>query len=194
MAINTPLTAAKVDDSQNWMKLEFHFAAAAAGTAWSLITAQQGCATKCRAIQGNASADLLTAAQAQAMVKNDSGVISTEAQAIADDLVTYFTDVPAAADAAKAIAFCVGGLSGSDVLAARISWTSVGTAAANNSMWLRNSARPVVATSSTAVVYGTDTLVVYPSVGVVAGSFTLFDVLDVPAANAPVILELWIKP
>lgn len=194
MAINSPLSAAKVDDSQNWMKLEFHFTAAAAGTAWSLITAQQGCATKCRAATGDASFDLLTAAQAALMVKSDSGVISTEAQAIADDLVVYFTNIPAAADAAKAIAFCVGGLSGSDVLAARVSWTSVGTAAANSSMWLRNSARPVVASSSTAVVYGTDTLVVYPSVGVVAGAFTLSDALDVPAANAPVILELWINP
>lgn len=194
MILNGLVAHPGVADSQLWQCLEFKFTAAAAGTVWSLLAEQGSAGTKVRAVTGNGTVDLLTAAQAEALVKTSSGLVSTEASAIAADLVTLTTNVPAAADAARSIVAVVGGLTGlGRVLCAEVEWCGIGTGAANASTVLRVAGPAVVATSSTSVTLA-DGLVAYPSVGVVAIAFAIPDVLDIPAASAPVTLKLWIKP
>lgn len=199
MILNGYVASAALGESQNFQCIELKFTAAAAGTAWSLLPLQAGAAQKVRAFQGNASADLLTAAQATALVANEAGaqrpINAAETAAIATDLVTYFTDVPAAADGAKCLAFVIGGLTGlGKVLCAEISWNSIGTSAANTSNLLRQASAVTVADSSTNPTISSNPLVFYPEVGVVAGVFAVSDVLDVPASGAPVTLKVWLKP
>jgi len=199
MILNGYVRSASIGQSQNWQCIELKFAARAAGTNWVLIAEQQIAATKVYAVQGNGTADLLTAAQATTLVAGDAGtprpLNAVEAAAIATDLVTYFTNIPVAADGSKSLAFVVGGLSGlGRVLCAELEWASLGAAAANSSNFLRVAGPSLVCTSATNPVLADTSLISYPSVGVVAGVFTLFDVLDVPAATAPVTLKIWIRP
>ena len=194
MILNGIVAHPGVGDSQLWQCLEFKFTAAVAGTVWSLLAEQGSAGTKVRAVTGNGTVDLLTEAQAEALVKTSSGLLPAEAEAIAADLVTLTTNVPAAADAARAIVAVVGGLTGlGRVLCAEVEWCGVGTGAANVSTKLRVAGPAVVATSSTSVTLA-DGIISYPSVGAVAVAFAIPDVLDIPGAGAPVSLKLWIKP
>ena len=200
MILNGYVASAALGESQNFQCIELKFTAAAAGTAWTLVPLQAGAAGKVRAITGNGTADLVTLAQATAIVANESGaeraVKAAETSAIAADLVTYLTDVPAAADGAKCLAFVVGGLSGlGKVLCAEISWGGVsGTAAANSGFMQRSSTAVTIADSTTNPSIASNPLVFWPSVGVVAGAVAIADVLDVPASGAPVTLKVWLKP
>jgi hypothetical protein len=200
MILNGYVASAALGESQNFQCIELKFTAAAAGTAWTLVPLQQGAAAKVRAITGNASANLLSAGQAAAVVANEAGaerpVAAAETAAIAAKLVTYFTAVPAAADGAKCLAFVIGGLSGKGkVLCAEVSWGGVsGTAAANAVVLDRSSTTVTIAESSTSVSIASTPVVFYPSVGVIAGAIAIGDVLDIPAAGAPVTLKVWLKP
>jgi hypothetical protein len=192
--INSPLSSSALSESQNWMCVELKLTAAAAGTPWSLITEQLGAAGKVRAVTGDGSVDLVTSAQARAIVRPDSGVLSVEQTAIAAQLVTLLTNIPAAADGARSIVAVVGGLSGiGKVLCAEVVWNGVGTSAANVSTMLRVSGPAKVADSSTSVALS-DGIVFWPKGECAVVAFAIPDVLDIPAASAPVSLKLWIKP
>lgn len=194
MILNGYLASSAVGESQNWQQIELLFTAAAAGTPWTLLVGQQEAAAKVRAVVGDGSVDLVTSAQAQAICRPDSGQLSAEQTAIAADLVTLLTNVPAAADGARAVVAVVGGLSGlGKVLAAEASWSSAGTGAANSAMILREAGPAVVATSDTSVALS-DGLAFWPAAGVAVVAFAIPDIADVPAAGAIVSLKLWIKP
>ena len=196
--INSPLSSSALSESQLWQCVELKFTAAAAGTPWSLLTEQAGAAGKVRAVTGDGSVDLVTLAQAKAIVAPESGsarpVRQAELDAIAADLVTLLTNVPAAADGARALVCVVGGLSGlGKVLCAEISWAGVGTAAANSVMLVREAGPAVVATSATSVALS-DGIVFWPEAGCCVVAAAIPDVADVPAAGAPVTVKLWVKP
>lgn len=192
--INSPLSSSALSESQLWQCVELKFTAAAAGTVWSLIPEQRGASGKVRAVTGDGSVDLVTSAQAQEIVRPGSGSLSTEQTAIAAQLVTLLTNIPAAADGARAIVAVVGGLSGlGKVLCAEVSWCGVGTSAANVSTMLRVNGPAKVAESTTSVALS-DGIVFWPKGECAVVAFALPDVLDVPASGAPVSLKLWIKP
>jgi hypothetical protein len=194
MILNGYVASAAVGESQNWQQLEFLFTAAAAGTPWSLLVGQQEASSKVRAVTGNGTVDLVTAAQALAIVTPDSGQASAEQTAIAEDLVTLLTNIPTAADGARSLVAVIGGLSGlGKVLASELSWSSVGTGAANVALISREAGPAVVASSSTSVAL-TDGLAFWPSAGVCVVAHALSDVLDIPPAGAIVSLKLWLKP
>jgi hypothetical protein len=177
--------------SQQFEELELRFVAKAAGSAFELIPAQLSAASKVRVMQGNGVAGLVDLAQAHALVKSESGVVSVEGEAIAQDLVSYLAAVPAAADGAKALAFVVGGLTGTgDIACAELSWSSSGSAAANFVSRLSLVGPAKRRTSVGVPVLATDSLVAFPAVGVIAGAFVCPDVLDVPAVGAIVTLKL----
>ena len=199
MILNGFVQSIGLGESQNWQCIELKYTAAAAGTAWSLIPEQATAARRVLAITGNAAADLLTNAQATALVSNPAGSVrlarATELAAIAAKLVTYFTAVPAAADAAKCLAFVVGGLTGlGRVLCAELEWGGVSSAAANFGPRLRTNGPATVCTSASSPTVSANSLVAFPEAGVVGGVFAIPDVLDVPGAGAPVTLKLWIRP
>lgn len=199
MILNGYAASSKINESQNWQCLEFKLTAAAAGTPWTLLVGQQGAAEKVKAVTGDGAIDLLTLAQAQALVANDANsaraVRQAELDAIAADLVTYATNVPAAADGARALVAVIGGVSGlGQVLCAEIEWCGVGTAAANTCTRIRQVGPAVVATSATVTSTSATPLVVWPVGNVLAVAFAIPDVLDVPAAGAPVTIKVWVKP
>lgn len=191
---------------------------AAAGTQSVLMTSQAGAASRQYLMVGNGSIDM-TAAIAQGICINPNGTpitASTETQRanLATGMVTYFTNIPAAADGAYCIAFAVGGLSCSslyDVTLRNNRRTS--TSAINSSDNLKNilaatviggpgvvqpgnytqvalngSSAILLQDGSTALTYGTNTMVICPAYGVIFGAIAITDVLDVP--NAGDILEL----
>lgn len=199
MILNGYVASAALGESQNFQCIELKFTAAAAGTVWTLVPLQAGAAGKVRAVTGDGAIDLVTAAQAATIVANESGseraVKAAETAAIAADLVTYLTNIPAAADGAKCLAFVIGGLSGlGKVLCAELNWNGVGAAAANSSILVRSSTTVTVADSTTNPTIAANPVVCWPSVGVVAGAIAISDVLDIPAAGAPVTLKVWLKP
>lgn len=194
MILNGLVASSALAESQLWQCIELKFVAAAAGTPWALVSEQSCAAGKVRAVTGNGTVDLVTSAQAQVICKPDSGVLSTEQTAIAADLVTLLTNVPAAADGARSIVAVVGGLSGlGKVLAAEVAWAGIGTAAANTAVFLREDGPAVVATSETSAALS-DGIVFWPAAGACVVAFAIPDVLDVPAAGAPVTLKIWLKP
>ena len=194
MILNGYVASSGLGESQNWQCIELKFTAAAAGTPWSLLVGQQEAASKVRAVTGDGAVDLVTSAQAQAICRPDSGQLSAEQTAIAADLVTLLTNVPAAADGARAVVAVIGGLSGlGKVLAAEVCWSSIGTAAANTSLVVREAGPAVVATSETVPALA-DGILFWPSAGVCVVAFAISDVLDIPASGAPVTLKLWLKP
>lgn len=194
MILNGLVASAALGESQLWQCIELKFTAAAAGTPWSLLAEQAMAAGKVRAVTGDGAVDLVTSAQAQAICRPDSGQLSSEQSAIAADLVTLLTNIPAAADGARALVAVVGGLSGlGKVLAAEVSWAGIGTAAANSAALIREAGPAVVATSETSVALS-DGIAFWPAAGACVVAFAVPDVLDVPAAGAPVTLKIWLKP
>lgn len=198
MILNGLVASAALGESQNWQCIELKFTAAAAGTPWSLLSEQAGAAQKVRAVTGDGAVDLLTLAQAKALVAPESGsarpLRQAELDAIAADLVTLVTNVPAAVDGARALVCVVGGLSGlGKVLCAEVSWAGVGTGGANSAMLVREAGPAVVASSSTSVALS-DGIVFYPEAGACVVAAAIPDALDVPAAGAPVTVKLWVKP
>jgi hypothetical protein len=186
-------------ESQLFREITLLFTGTAAGTKLALHPMQAGASSKCAIMVGNGVANLLSASEAAKIAEGDSSkraspVVQAELDAIAADLVTYCSTVPAAADGALAIAFAIGGLTGSaQVLCAELEWSTVSSTGVNSSLKLRNDSSAKVANSSTNPIPSTSKLVVFPSAGVVCGVFTLKDVTDVPGVGAPVTLRLFVK-
>jgi hypothetical protein len=198
MILNGLVASAALGESQNWQCIELMFTAAAAGTPWSLLSEQSGAAQKVRAVTGNGTVDLVTLAQAQALVASDAGTLrqvkQAELDAIAADLVTLLTNIPTAADGARSLVCAVGGLSGlGKVLCAEFSWAGIGTGGANSAVFVREVGPAVVATSATSVALS-DGIIFWPAAGACVVAAAIPDVLDVPAAGAPVTVKIWVKP
>ncbi len=184
------------------------FTASAAGTVHTLIAPQRGAASKVWAVTGDGSIDL-TSAIAQSIVKSESGAaLSSEKSALATGLVTFFTNVPAAADGAKSVAFAVGGIGCAQVVWAQLTIMSrASTSAANpsRSLALEAGAKvitvPVVLDGSSrilddagsAIALSSDSLVAIPGHHVLFGGFTLTDVADAPASGDILRLDLIVK-
>lgn len=194
-----------VSESQNWAEVEFHFTASAAGTKHALIAKQAAADQKVYFMTGDGSIDM-TAAQAQAIARHPDGrSLSTDESELATGLVTYFTNIPAAADGAFCHAFAIGGLNASDILSAEIISCSQGTSAKNDAHRLVNFSAAVKLSGvslngsnallkddgSTAIAAGTDTLVCCN--GVVFGAIKSPDVLDTLASGDLVTLKLKVK-
>ena len=185
-------TSGAVSQSQNWTVLEFLFTGSAVGTAAVIAPAQQIAGGKVRLLVGDATGDLLTAAQASVLVSPNSGQISAAQQVVADKLVIWGTNVPAAADGARCIAFVVGGLGGlGEVLAVEIEH-AVSPAAAASAAALRTRVLgpSVVKLSSDALVYATDTLVFFSEADVLAGNFLMAESDNSPVAGAQIVLRV----
>lgn len=194
---------------------------AAAGTRSVLCASQAGAVNRQYLMVGDGSIDM-TSAIAQAICKNPDDTpitASSETQRanLATGMVTYFTNIPAAADAANCIAFAIGGLSCSTLYQAVLrNYKRASTAAANPSnnlininaatviggpatvqpgnevqIALNGSSAILLQDGSTALTYGTNSMVICPAYGVIFGSFAITDVLDVPAANDILELEVY---
>jgi len=195
----------------------------AAGTQSVLIPSQLSATARQYLMLGNGTVDMTTAI-AQGICANPNGVpitASTETQRfnLATGMVTYFTNIPAAADAAYCYAFAVGGLSVkllNEVILRNYRRTS--TSAVNPSDFIKNyaaatqiggpatvqpgnyvqislngSSQILLQDGSTALTYGTHTLVVCPAYGVVFGALQITDVTDAANANDVLELEIFIQ-
>jgi hypothetical protein len=193
----------------------------AAGTQSVLIPSQVQATPRQYLMLGNGTIDM-TSAIATAIVKDPNGQPNTsplESQRanLATGMVTYFTNIPAAADAAYCYAFAVGGLVCSDVVEIVLrNYRRTSTSAVNPSDNIKNilAATPIGGPSltqpgnqqtislngsnqillrdgTTALTYGTHTVVVCPAYGVIFGALAITDVTD--AANAGDLLELEIR-
>lgn len=193
----------------------------AAGTQSVLISSQAQATPRQYLMLGNGSIDM-TSAIATAIVADPNGQPNTnplESQRanLATGMVTYFTNIPAAADAAYCYAFAVGGLVCSDVVEIILrNYRRTSTSAVNPGDNIKNilAATPIggpalvqpgnqakielnssnqilLRDGSTALTYGTNTVVICPAYGVIFGALQITDVTD--AANAGDLLELEIR-
>jgi hypothetical protein len=191
------------------------------GTQSVLSVAQAGASSRQFLLLGNASAGLsLASAQKIVGVSNESsitGSLNSNQNNLAIGMVTYFTAVPSAADGAYCYGFAIGGLQCSDVQNAvlknykRTSTVGVNytndiiningstpiggftlTQPGNNQIISLNGSNQILLQDgSTALAYGTHTLVVCPAYGVIFGALNITDVADVAGAND--ILELVVR-
>ncbi len=188
-------TSGAVSQSQNWTVLEFLFTGSAVGTASVLAPAQQIAGGKVHLLAGDAAGDLLTAAQASVLVSPNSGQISAAQQVVADKLVIWGTNVPAAADAARCVAFVVGGLGGlGEVLAVELEHALAPAASASAGVIrTRVLGAAVIKLSSDTLVYGTDNLVFFPEADVLAGNFLLAESANSPIVGAEIKLRVYVR-
>lgn len=187
-------------EAQNVEVVRLFMTAKAAGTKWVPVAPQSSVANLVWCMTGDGAIDM-TAAEANLLVTGLDGKISSDQALLSSMLVTFFTNIPAAADGAKAIAFAVAGIGTREVLAARVTHMSASTAARNSACALLT-AGPAkkVSVLNAAVVntptYGTDLVcIANAAVGcnVVFGTFTLTDVADIPATDTIAVLELFVK-
>lgn len=185
-------TSPGVSQSQNWTELEFLFTGAAAGSPAVISPFQSIAGGKVRLLVGNATGDLLTAAQAAILVMPNSGQISAVQQTIADKLVVWGTDVPAAVDGARCVAFCIGGLGGvGDVLAVEVEHSVSPLATASAGLIRSRILGPGVSKVSTdSIVYASEGLVFWSEADVLCGSFVLAESDNAPVAGAQVKLRV----
>jgi len=185
-------TSGAVSQSQNWTVLEFLFTGSADGTAAVIAPAQQIAGGKVRLLVGDATGDLLTAAQASVLVSPNSGQVSPAQQVVADKLVIWGTNVPAAADGIRCVAFVVGGLGGlGEVLAVELEHALAPAASASAGVIrTRVLGAAVIKLSSDTLVYGTDNLVFFPEADVLAGNFLLAESANSPVAGAQIVLRV----
>lgn len=192
----------------------------AAGTQSVLIPAMAQATNRQYLMLGNGSTSMTTAI-AQKIVDDPNGTSITspfESQRanLATGMVTYFTNIPAAADGAYCYAFAVGGLLCTDVVEVKIkNYRRTSTSAVNPADFIKNytAATPIggpaliqpgnqpqiqlngsnqilLRDGTTALTYGTNTVVVCPAYGVIFGAVNITDITD--AANAGDALELMI--
>lgn len=209
-----------VSESQNWAVVEFFFTGSAAGTPHVLLSKQSAAKPKVWFVTGNGTVDI-GATAANALVRRpDLAPLSSTLQLMSTGLQTYMTNVPAAADAAFCHAFAIGGMSPGDICKAEVVITPVGTSARNVTSILVNQSAPVIAHTvqlngsnqflqddgTTAIVAGTDTLVIVGGQGsaggassidgadsIVFGAIASTDVLDTIGAGDAVTLRLYLK-
>lgn len=193
----------------------------AAGTQSVLIPSQAQATNRQFLMLGNASAGM-SSVIATRITSDPNGQPNTspyESQRanLATGMVTYFTAIPAAADAAYCYGFAVGGLQCNDVYEVilrnyrRTSTTAVNPAdniknintstpiggpsltqpGNQQTISLNGSNQILLRDGTTALTYGTNTIVVCPAYGVIFGALAITDVTD--AANANDLLELEIR-
>lgn len=192
----------------------------AAGTQSVLCSAQLGAAARQFLLVGNASAGMSSAiAQAICKNPNGSPITaSTETQRanLATGMVTYFTAVPAVADGAFCLAFAIGGLVCKNVLDVRLTnrryednsavnpvteyaniaaATPIGGFAISQpgnypSIVLDGSSNILLQDGSTALAYGTHTIVVSPDYGVIFGAIKMSISEDAVVAHDLLVLEI----
>lgn len=202
---------------QRSVKLTYQ-AFVAAGTQSVLIQSQARATNRQFLMLGNASAGMsLAIAQKICAPANDTPITSAldvNQANLATGMVTYFTSIPAAADGAYCYGFAIGGLECQDVYSVvlrnyrRTSTSAVNpsdniiniTAATpiggfaltqpgnNPAITLNGSNQILLQDGTTALAYGTNTVVVCPAYGVIFGALAITDITD--AANANDILEL----
>ena len=185
-------TSPGVSQSQNWTELQFIFTGAAAGSPAVISPFQSIAAGKVRLLVGNGTGDLLTAAQALTLVMPNSGQVSAAQQTVADKLVIWGTDVPAAVDGARCVAFVVGGLGGlGDVLAVEVEH-SVSPAAIASAQLLRSRilGPGVTKVSTDSIVYASEGLVFFSEADVLVGSIVLAESDNAPVAGAQIKLRV----
>lgn len=193
----------------------------AAGTQSVLSVSQAEATNRQFLLLGNASAGLsLANAQKIVAVPNETPIsspLNVNQANLAVGMVTYFTAVPAAADGAYCYGFAVGGLNCEDIYSVVLrNYRRTTTSAVNPSdniinisaatpiggfaltqpgnnqqIQLNGSNQILLQDGTTALAYGTNTLVVCPAYGVIFGALNITDVTD--AANANDILELEIR-
>lgn len=216
--------ATELDDAVAQRSIKLTYAAfAAAGTRSLLSVAQAQATNRQWLLLGNGTADM-TLAIAQGIVAVPtmtpiSSAYNTNQANLATGMVTYFTDVPAAADAAYCYGFAVGGLQCSDVYNVVLrNYKRASTAAQNSAMQLINvsgstliggyaltqpgnnaqislngSNQILLPDGTTALTYGTNTIVVCPAYGVIFGALQITDVADAAAAGDILELEIYFK-
>ena len=208
-----------LDRALDQRSVKLTYAAFVAAGTQSVLVQSQAQATKRQFLMlGNASAGMsLAIAQTICAPSNETPITSaydTNQAALAVGMVTYFTAIPAAADAANCYGFAIGGLNCTDIFTAVLrNYRRTSTSAVNPSdnlinvnaatpiggfsltqpgnnaaITLNGSNQILLQDGTTALDYGTNTLVVCPAYGVIFGSFSITDVTD--AANANDILEL----
>jgi len=187
-------------EAQNIEVVRLILTAKAAGTKWVPTALQSSAAPLIWCMTGDGAIDI-TAAEANALVTGADGKISSDQALLSSMLQTYFTNIPAAADGAKAIAFAVAGIGAREILAARLTHTTASTAARNTlgSLITQGPATKVSVVNSAVVntpTFGTNLINIANALvgcNVVFGTFTLVDVLDIPATDSVAILELFVK-
>lgn len=194
----------------------------AAGTQSVLIPSQASATPRQYLMLGNGTIDM-TSAIAQAIVADPNGQpitspLESQRANLATGMVTYFTNIPAAADGAYCYAFAVGGLQCSSVVEVILrNFRRTSTSAVNPSDNIKNilpqtvignpsvllqpgnqaqialngSNQILLRDGTTALTYGTNTVVISPDYGVIFGAFAITDITD--AANANDLLELEIR-
>lgn len=194
-----------VQSSQDLKEVVFFLDAKAAATEFAIKSVQASAEPQVWVIQGDGAVDLADA-KAETICEDQLGDLGTARANLKTGLKTYMTNIPAAADGAEALAFAFGGVNHEDILSVEIEWTTEGTTAANPSTVLKRFDAVVIDEvaldgsnqllkndGSTAIAYGTDTLVAFPKYQVLFGAFTSPDVLDVPAADVPVKITMLLK-
>lgn len=193
----------------NVERVEIDLVAATAGTRWAMAAEHAALLPRVYVMTGDGSIDM-TNAIATALVKPaDAKAASTEETSLATGLVTYFTNIPAAADGACTIAFAVGGLGASHCVRAEMVQTSVSTSGRNTTytftrrgpsidikgtIALDGSSNLLLDDGSTALVaLSTGTHPLVTAKGVVFGAFACTDVTDTIANNEVCKLVLWIR-
>lgn len=189
-----------------------------AGTQSVLIPAMAGATPRQFMMVGNGTADMSLANAQSICLGPVNGPITSAYQTqranLATGMVTYFTNIPAAADSAYVFAFAIGGLNCSDVFEAVLrvygqsdtvgvnyanihknyaAATVIGGPAVSQPFGepvinLNGSNQILLQDGTTALTYGTHTMVICPAYGVIFGAIRITDVLD--TANAGDLLEL----
>lgn len=193
----------------------------AAGTQSVLIPSQASAKPRQYLMLGNATISM-TSAIAQAIVADPNGQpitspLESQRSNLATGMVTYFTNIPAAADGAYCYAFAVGGLLCSSVIEVVLRNNRRTTTSAVNpadiiknilpqtviggpavlqpgnqpQIALNGSSQILLRDGTTALTYGTNTIVIAPDYGVIFGALAITDITD--AANANDLLELEIR-
>lgn len=195
VALSDHLADNGLADAADVAVINIFFTTAAAGTPWTPILSQRAAAGKVLAVQGTGSYSVPTALINGLLESGDGVSNTTNAILVRTLLTTYWTNIPAAADAARAITFAVAGIAARDVVAARLIMSTGATNARNHLGALLNVGPLAVKKPTDTLVYATDTLAIFPAVGsgLVVGSFTLTDVLDVPDANTIAQLQLFVR-
>ena len=185
-----------VVDAISWNEISLKMVAAAAGTEHALIGKQSAAGRRVFCITGDGAIDL-SVARSLELVGDNQGAVSDEARRLATGMRTYFTNIPAVADGAQAIAFALSLGQISDVAGVALSWAKRGAAKGNLCGAIENvssvvSIRDAALSGGNALLLDdgvtglatSDTLVVMPKFGIVFGYIVVQDALFAAASLA----------
>lgn len=181
-----------VKKALSWNEFVFKFTAAAAGTEHVIVS--QMASDRVFLITGDGSVDL-SAARAEELAKDNKGQLDTARTNLKTALQTYFTDIPAVADGAKAIAFALSLGQVRDCAGVSLNWSKVGAANGNLCGGIENVSVPTYITDvalsasdelllddGSTALSSAKTLVVMPEYGLVFGYIAVPDALFTAAA------------